>query len=412
MDGVPPVAAEHAEGLAVRRAIRWLFPILCLVAGAALPPEGPAEPPEAARERLREHSKAIRREIESRTGEAELAAREEEEAFRRLEEVDRALQDRRRRAADLKADLDELESRAALTREARADMARRVEAAAAAAAGRLAARYKFGRLGSLAAVAAAGSPVELLRRQAALERILSHDEERLRAFAEDARELDRLEARLAAEEEHLKRRLAEYDRLLKAAARDRRAREALLAEIRGRRRLQLAAVERLEAAARELDRQLAAFVSRPETARPAPPAAGSPPLAAMKGLLPPPVVGRIIHLYGPYKLPRANVTAFRSGIDIAAERGEPVRSVHGGRVLYCQWFKGYGNLVIIDHGEHYYSVYGHLEEIFTAEGRTVAPGDVIATVGDSASLEGGALYFELRHHGKALDPSEWLARSP
>lgn len=395
----------------MRGALRVFFSILCLLAGAASPPAAPAEPPEASRERLREHSEALRREIDSRAVEAERAAREEEGALQRLEEIDRALQARRRRAAELKAELVELESRTALTGEVRADMARRVRAAEAAAAKRLAARYKLGRLGSLAAVAAAGSPVELLRRQAALERILSRDEERLREFADDARELSALEARLAAEEEGLKRRLAEHDRLLRATARDRSEREALLAEIRGRRRLQLAAVERLEAAAGELDRQLAAFVSRPEPVRPAQPAAGPPPFAAMKGLLPSPVAGKVVHLYGPYKLPRANVTAFRSGIDIAAERGEPVRSVHGGRVLYGQWFKGYGNLVIIDHGEHYYSVYGHLEEIFTAEQRPVAAGDVIATVGDSAGLEGGALYFELRHHGKPLDPSEWLARS-
>jgi murein hydrolase activator len=115
-------------------------------------------------------------------------------------------------------------------------------------------------------------------------------------------------------------------------------------------------------------------------------------------------------LYGSYRHPRLNVPAFRNGIDIAAERGEPVKAVHAGTILYSSWFKGYGNVVIIDHGDHFYSVYAHLEDVFKSVDNRVEAGDVIATTGDSGAMGAAGLYFELRHHDRSLDPLEWLKR--
>jgi septal ring factor EnvC (AmiA/AmiB activator) len=123
-----------------------------------------------------------------------------------------------------------------------------------------------------------------------------------------------------------------------------------------------------------------------------------------------PVNGRIVSLYGPYKNPKYNITNFRSGIDITADNGEPVRSVFKGKVLYASWFKTYGNMIIIDHGKNYYTVYAHLEEAFKAKGDVVETGEVIATVGDTGSMTGAKLYFEVRHHGKPVNPIPWLKK--
>jgi septal ring factor EnvC (AmiA/AmiB activator) len=101
---------------------------------------------------------------------------------------------------------------------------------------------------------------------------------------------------------------------------------------------------------------------------------------------------------------------FRSGIDIQAERGEPIRSISAGLTIYANWFKGFGNMIIIDHGDHYYTVYAHLEEVFKVKGDRVEKGEVIATVGDSGSLMGPALHFEVRHHGKPVDPLKWIRK--
>jgi septal ring factor EnvC (AmiA/AmiB activator) len=189
--------------------------------------------------------------------------------------------------------------------------------------------------------------------------------------------------------------------------RERSNREKLLARIRVDKAAQLAALDHLEEAARALDLKMRAL-SRPPGASAGGPHAPARPITASKGLLIFPVKGKIINLYGPYRHPRLNVQAFRSGIDIAAERGEPVRAVHAGTILYSGWFRGYGNVVIIDHGDHFYSVYAHLEDVFKTVENWVEAGDVIATAGDSGAMGAAGLYFELRHHDRPLDPMEWL----
>ena len=124
-----------------------------------------------------------------------------------------------------------------------------------------------------------------------------------------------------------------------------------------------------------------------------------------------PVKGKIISFYGPYKNTKFNVVNFRSGINIKADRGEPIRSVFAGITLYSRWFKGYGNMIIIDHGSNYYTVYAHVEELFKQKGDRVETSEVIATVGDTGSIYGSRLYFEVRNHGKPMDPLLWIKES-
>ena len=124
-----------------------------------------------------------------------------------------------------------------------------------------------------------------------------------------------------------------------------------------------------------------------------------------------PVKGKIVSLFGKFKNTQYQVLNFRSGIEIQTERGEPIQAVYAGKILYADWFKGYGNMIIIDHGESFYTVYAHIEEIFKAAGDVVETGEVMATVGDTGSITGSKLYFEVRHHGKPLDPMQWLEKS-
>jgi septal ring factor EnvC (AmiA/AmiB activator) len=121
-----------------------------------------------------------------------------------------------------------------------------------------------------------------------------------------------------------------------------------------------------------------------------------------------PVKGKIVSLFGKFKNTRYQILNFRSGIEIQTDRGEPIAAVFAGKILYADWFKGYGNMIIIDHGENYYTVYAHIEEAFKSTGDDVDAGEVIATVGDTGSITGPKLYFEVRHHGKPLDPMQWL----
>jgi septal ring factor EnvC (AmiA/AmiB activator) len=164
----------------------------------------------------------------------------------------------------------------------------------------------------------------------------------------------------------------------------------------------------LEASNRQLDRTVEAFSA--ESEQPAPMVIAEKPFAALKGLLMMPVKGKIISFFGPFTDQQFNVTHFQSGITIKADRGEPIRAVYSGQTLFSSWFKGFGNMIIIDHGDHYYTVYAHLEELFKSKGDPVETGEVIATVGDTGSMSGAGLHFEVRYHGKPMNPLGWIKK--
>ena len=88
-----------------------------------------------------------------------------------------------------------------------------------------------------------------------------------------------------------------------------------------------------------------------------------------------------------------------------------MRAVFSGETIYSSWLNGYGNVVIVAHGENFHTVYAHAEELFRSKGEHVETGEVIGTVGDSGSMSGTSLYFEVRHHGNCVDPLDWVNNS-
>jgi septal ring factor EnvC (AmiA/AmiB activator) len=251
------------------------------------------------------------------------------------------------------------------------------------------------------------------------------------------------------EQERFQKELTEQEQ---AVALEKGKRDRLLAEVREQKRLELASLEMLKEDALALDRKLISYakaVSKKEEPRPsvyvdkparktaveplepepAKPSAriskepapegrgaektgkdftGQERFDRLKGLLKMPVKGKVVNRFGSYHNPEYNITNFRSGIDIKARQGEPILAVHSGKVLYAEWFKGYGNMIILDHGNHYYTVYANIEELYKKTGDHVDRHETIATVGDTGSVMGPKLYFEIRHFGKPLNPMKWI----
>ncbi|MFO7732797.1 MAG: peptidoglycan DD-metalloendopeptidase family protein [Candidatus Aminicenantes bacterium] len=135
------------------------------------------------------------------------------------------------------------------------------------------------------------------------------------------------------------------------------------------------------------------------------------PLYENKGRLPWPVEGRIITPFGFERHPNFKTVVENKGIEIAPRApGAQVRTVHAGKVVYTDYFQGYGNLLIVDHGMTYYTLYGHCSEFLTAVGDMVETGQAVALSGDTGSLKGECLYFEMRYKTRPLDPLQWLKR--
>ena len=136
------------------------------------------------------------------------------------------------------------------------------------------------------------------------------------------------------------------------------------------------------------------------------------PFYEKKGKLPWPSEGKVLQNFGIQRHPRFQTVTMNNGIEVAAPKGDlTVRAVHAGRVVFADNFQGYGNLLIIDHGLTYYSLYGHCARFFVAVGDFVRAGQPIAEAGDTGSMmDAISVYFEIRYTTKPLDPLQWLAR--
>ncbi len=130
-------------------------------------------------------------------------------------------------------------------------------------------------------------------------------------------------------------------------------------------------------------------------------------LGKLKGHLLMPTRGELIHRFG---TPREQGGTLWKGIFIKAPAGQAVRSVAAGEVVFADWLRGFGNLIIIDHGDGYMSLYSDNETLYKRVGDNVKAGDVIAGVGNTGGNSETGLYFELRYRSQAFDPSNWIAR--
>jgi murein hydrolase activator len=127
--------------------------------------------------------------------------------------------------------------------------------------------------------------------------------------------------------------------------------------------------------------------------------------AALKGRLALPVRGRIANHYG---TPRPEGGTTWKGLLILAPEGTDVKSVAAGQVVYADWLRGFGNLLVVDHGDGYLSVYGNNQSLLRETGDSVKAGESVATVGSSGGNPESGLYFELRYQGQAFDPLRWV----
>ncbi len=185
-----------------------------------------------------------------------------------------------------------------------------------------------------------------------------------------------------------------------------KAREELLAKLRRQKSIYVAAIGDLEASSQNLQRLIDSMRSGQLRGG----SGASAPFGEMKGLLPWPVEGKVAAPFGRIRNPDSETFTRHLGLDLAAPAGSEIRVIHDGNVVYCDWFSGYGKLVIIDHGNGYSSVYSHCSEILVKKGDFVRAGTPLALVGETGSLKGPFLYFEIRENGQPVDPLVWLQR--
>ncbi len=247
---------------------------------------------------------------------------------------------------------------------------------------------------------------EIMRRWKYLERISHYEKKVIDDYSRNVEQLKRQEEQLRKLKEALKRdeeriRLNEVTLL-----ENKREKETLLASIRKEKSTHERMIRELQEASRKL-LDLLKELEKKEKEKEEP--FDGKGFAKLKGRLSWPVNGKVAIPYGSQVDPRFNTPVFRNGIYIKTE-DETVRAVSGGKVVFSDWFKGYGNLVIINHGEGYHTLYGNLSEIFFKAGDIIKEREVIGKIGESGILNGPSLYFEVRYKGRPLNPLQWLKK--
>lgn len=215
-------------------------------------------------------------------------------------------------------------------------------------------------------------------------------------------------ADISANEQQLGERMAELDQLRTQLddeqqqlnqARDQR--KSVLAQLDSTLATNSSQVQTLKSSQKELEKVLRAVQ---ESLNDLPQNLGRKPFAQLQGKLRWPTQGKLLHRFGAY---RENGALRWNGVLIGAGSGSAVRAVHQGRVVFADWMRGFGMLIIIDHGGGYLSLYGHNESVAKGPGDWVAGGETIAYSGNSGGQSRAGLYFEIRHQGKPVNPARW-----
>jgi septal ring factor EnvC (AmiA/AmiB activator) len=295
---------------------------------------------------------------------------------------------------------------------------------------RLRAMYKQGRLGYVGVLLSADDFSSAGRRLKYLSALAAQDQRLIRAYNASLTELSQKRVEFEQYKREVADATAKANSTRNQMVEEQRKYRVLLAKAREEKAGHLAAVKELEASAKDLQALIARLQSDEERQRranrSAPKREGSRGESAgaekeasldiredgrferLRGRLPWPASGTLASTFGRQEHPRFRTVTFNRGIEIAAPQGRDIVAVADGTVIYADWFKGYGRLVILDHGSGYFTLYAHASDILVKAGDAVSSGQVIAKVGDSGSLEGPQLYFELRHKGKPQDPLAWL----
>ena len=356
-------------------------------------------------ERYRKEAEQLDEEIEQTREQVRRARDQEVDILTNLNHIDYKIDKANRHIRSQRSRLNGLEKKIEANREAHKQLVKEIDNNESYAAKRLVALYKMRRLGTIQFLASSESIYEMLQRKSYLQKLLAHDETIRKELAADRSRLRQVLEELNEQKVNQRRIETEISDELRMLSDKKKQRVKVLSAIRNQKSARLAALDSLQKVAETLEQTIDALTREAEIL---PQNVAIHSFGELKGLLKMPVKGKIINLFGPYQDTRFNVTVFRSGIDIKTRTGSSIQSVYTGRVLYADWFKGYGNMMIIDHGGNYYTVYAHLQKMLKRKGDHVNTGEDIATAGDTGSIIGPALHFEIRHHGKPLDPMQWI----
>ncbi|MGD0585220.1 MAG: peptidoglycan DD-metalloendopeptidase family protein [Oryzomonas sp.] len=370
----------------------------------------------------KEELKGVRREIKAKRQLITKTRKVEAVVSTELQEIDRSLEQKIADLGSLDRDLRNVESNLDRTGHAIKQVTEETNLKKREIERRLVSLYKAGELGALRMFFSAESFPQMAENIRYMSSILENDKKIFAEYNIKLEELRGLKISLEqdmARKERIKKGISlkkheieeEKDKkfaYLVKVRQDRKGYETSLKELQANASRLQSMIERLEALSR---RKLSSRHGKPGNGlKPLPelPPVPDRGFASQKGRMALPVRGDIVETYGKHKHPEFNSYTFSKGISIAAGAGTEIKAIYDGSVIFADYFKGYGNMVIVDHGGGYFSLYAHASRITKKVGAEVARNETLATVGDVDSAKGPMLYFEIRYQGKPVDPAGWV----
>lgn len=392
--------------------MRNLF--IAIVAFALVLAAGPVARPATADKAAgnKKELQRIKREMREKQKKIKRADKKERSILTDLDKIDRDILAGKAELAEQQKRLREAEAALRDVEKNNVEINRDLAGLKRAYAQRLRVFYKMSRSGYAAAVLTSDGLSDALKRIKYLGIITERDRAVMREYGSALNALAVRQAEITERKEAILERRREIE-VKKAELESRKQKKAsLLASVREEKGLYEQTLRELE----ESSVSLWAMIKKAEHERKAAKAARpSPPKAARaagpdRNRLPWPAEGQVLTRFGMQRHPQFGTMVFRRGIEIEVREGASVRAVSDGQVAYADWYKGYGKLVIIEHGPGFYTLYGNLSRLDLNKGDRVVKGQVIGLAGDTGSLKGSKLYFEIRQNGEARDPLTWLAK--
>lgn len=267
--------------------------------------------------------------------------------------------------------------------------------------------YQEGRFNSLKVLFSSRDYYDFQKRYYYLTWVSAKGGELLQSYQSSVARMEPKEIALRKARAELLEYKADITQTLSEIQKEKRKKDQLLASIRDEKSTYEKTIQELEDSAVKLKGLITELEAKHRARPEQEPAAG---FSLQRGHLDWPTNGRVLTFFGRQKHPKFDVYVYRKGIEIQAGQGSPIRSVYGGSVVYADWFRGYGLLVIIDHGKNFFSLYAHAAKLLVSAGDRVAGRQVIGEIGDTGLTSDTSLYFEIRRGADPLDPLAWLKR--
>jgi len=267
---------------------------------------------------------------------------------------------------------------------------------------RLAALYRLGEVSYVRLFLSFDPSKNPLEAAGMLRYVITRDARTVEEFQENRRRLTVQQEELGRQQERVRKALALVEDRKRAMESTRQKQQVLLARLRSESTQSERELAGLEEKARRLERLLSLLYEKKGPTR------TGVAITEYRGALPWPLQGKVVETFGTKRNPRFATLTASNGIRIEAEPGAEARAIFDGTVIYAEWFKGYGNLVILDHGNRVFSLYGNLRPTTFTAGRRIAAGEAVGVVAASETPEAGSLYFEIRENNSPADPAKWL----